>query len=99
VGTVLIRNKLRDLLQDRGSPADLAYLQALGATLKLTSRCGLGQTAANPAVTSIKSFPAAYQARMKRPKKDEAFLPAFDIQAALGASRAITGRDSVVFKA
>src|SRR5690606_36955894 len=48
VGTRLLRDRLAQIRAGQGRPEDLEYLQDLGETMKLTSRCGLGQTAANP---------------------------------------------------
>jgi [NiFe] hydrogenase diaphorase moiety large subunit len=97
VGCVLMRNKLEAILQGRGAAADLDYLKELGRTMKLTSRCGLGQTAANPVVTTIENFRPAYEACLSAKKAADAFRPSFDIQAALNTSRSLIGRDSEIF--
>ncbi len=48
VGNTLLKERLDRILHGNGERADLDYLQDLGETIKRTSRCGLGQTSANP---------------------------------------------------
>jgi len=95
VGTVLVLQRLEDILAGRGQAADVAYLRQLGETMRLASRCGLGQTAANPVLSTLDAFPEAYERRFV---DDHAFgQPRFDIQAALEEASGITGRSSVHF--
>jgi len=96
VGTVLMQRKLEDIIEGRGQIGDLGYLQELGNTVRLTSRCGLGQTAANPVLTTIQAFRPAYEALLRK-KSDEPCLPSFDIRAALEDSEGLVGRSSEVF--
>ena len=97
VGCVLMRNKLGAILQSRGAAADLDYLKELGRTMKLMSRCGLGQTAANPVISTLENFRPAYEACLSAEKAADVFLPSFDIQAALNNARSLIGRDSEIF--
>jgi [NiFe] hydrogenase diaphorase moiety large subunit len=96
VGTSLMQQRLERILGGRGQVGDLEYLQELGTTMKLTSRCGLGQTAANPVLSSLQAFRPAYEAVLRKPPEDGS-LPAFDIRAALEDSEALMGRTSDVF--
>lgn len=96
VGNVLLKNKLDDIIAGKGATADLDYLSELCATVKLTSRCGLGQTSPNPVEWTLKSFRPAYEARIKEPGDDVA-LPSFDINAALAVSEDLIGRKSEIF--
>jgi [NiFe] hydrogenase diaphorase moiety large subunit len=96
VGTLLMKQKLKGILEGRGAIRDLEYLQELGDTLKLTSRCGLGQTAANPILTTIQAFRPAYEALLRK-RPHEACLPSFDIRAALQESERLAGRSSEIF--
>jgi [NiFe] hydrogenase diaphorase moiety large subunit len=96
VGNILLKERLEQMLAGRGERADLAYLQELGETIKTMSRCGLGQTSANPVLSTIRSFPAAYESLLKDTRTD-GFRPTFDIGAALGEAQAIVGRRSVHF--
>jgi [NiFe] hydrogenase diaphorase moiety large subunit len=52
------------------------------------SRCGLGQTAANPVLTTLRNFPDLYDARIK----EDDFIPAFDIKDAMKEACSITGQ-------
>ena len=54
-----------------------------GGLLAKTSRCGLGTTAPNPILTTLKKFPEAYFDRLHRQVND-GLLPSFDLGAALG---------------
>ncbi len=94
VGNVLLKNRLDDVMQGKGEPADLTYLEELGHAVKSTSRCGLGQTSPNPILSSLKNFPALYQALVK---EGQPFQPTFDIQKALGTAKEIAGRPSMHF--
>jgi [NiFe] hydrogenase diaphorase moiety large subunit len=96
VGTALMRRKLEAIVEGRGETGDLEYLQELGGTMKLTSQCGLGQTAANPVLTTIQAFRPAYEALL-RARTAEPCLASFDIRAALHDSERLMGRSSEIF--
>ncbi len=95
VGNVLLKERIEKLLHGKGEPGDLDYLKDLGETMKTMSRCGLGQTAANPVLTSLANFPEAYQVRVKEHKT--IFQPTFDIKAAVAGAEKLAGRKSVVY--
>ncbi len=94
-GNVILKNIISNILNGKGQESDLDMLKTLGETVKITSRCGLGQTSPNPILSTLKNFPEVYKNRI--PKEEEGFRPSFDIQAALGDSKKITGRQSVHF--
>jgi [NiFe] hydrogenase diaphorase moiety large subunit len=94
-GNVLLKQRLTDIREGRGTPEDLEYLESLGTTVKTTSRCGLGQTSPNPVLTTLKNFREAYEALVK--EREDGAQPSFDIHKALGQSEALTGRKSVHF--
>jgi [NiFe] hydrogenase diaphorase moiety large subunit len=98
VGNVLMKQKLEQIIAGRGQVGDLEYLQELGATMKLTSRCGLGQTAANPVLTTIQAFRPVYEALLRRGTA-EPCVASFDIRAALQEAEKLAGRASEVFAA
>ena len=60
--TLLILNKI---MAGKGSSADLAMLESLSDTIQMTSLCGLGQTAPNPVLTTLKYFREEYEALIK----------------------------------
>jgi len=100
VGNVLLRNKLVEILQGHGAPEDLAYLEDLGRTTKLASRCGLGQTSPNPVLSTLENFRPAYEALLKKGrgrKDEEPLLASFNIQAALSDGATLAGRASSIF--
>ena len=96
VGNTLLLEKIRDILAGVGEPADLQYLEELGQTVITASRCGLGQTSANPVLTTLKNFRSEYESRLKEP--ESGMKPTFDIQAAMHEASSIAGRESVHFK-
>jgi NADH-quinone oxidoreductase subunit F len=56
VGTRHLVKLLEKICDGRGELADLEKLEKLGRTIKSGSLCGLGSTAPNPALTSLKYF-------------------------------------------
>jgi [NiFe] hydrogenase diaphorase moiety large subunit len=97
VGNVLLEHKLEDILAGKGDVADLADLERLGKTVKLASRCGLGQTSPNPVLSTLESFRPAYESLLRK-RKDPEFLQTFDIQSALTTANELQGRRSEIFK-
>jgi NADH:ubiquinone oxidoreductase subunit F (NADH-binding)/(2Fe-2S) ferredoxin len=56
VGTRHLVNILEKISRGKGEISDLARLEQLARTIKGGSLCGLGQTASNPVLTSLKYF-------------------------------------------
>ncbi|MBE6044521.1 MAG: 4Fe-4S dicluster domain-containing protein [Clostridium thermopalmarium] len=50
---------------NEGTEEDLLSLKELAETIKNTSLCGLGQTAPNPVLSSMRYFPDEYLAHVK----------------------------------
>jgi [NiFe] hydrogenase diaphorase moiety large subunit len=88
VGTITLLKQLEKILAGKGTASDLDKLAEIGNTVKTMSRCGLGQTAANPILTSMNSFPNLYQALLK----EGDFSPSFDLGEAVKEACAITGQ-------
>jgi heterodisulfide reductase subunit A-like polyferredoxin len=59
---------LTDICEGRGTPDMLDKLKAIGDTMKKGSLCGLGQTAPNPVLTTLKYFEHEYQAHIEDKK-------------------------------
>jgi len=93
VGNVLLKERLGQIIEGRGEPGDLKYLQELGEAVKMASRCGLGQTSANPVLTTLKNFRPAYMALVR--ENATGLQPTFDLRAAVADAEAIVGRQSV----
>ncbi|MCL2345180.1 MAG: NAD(P)H-dependent oxidoreductase subunit E [Desulfobulbus sp.] len=89
VGTSLLKNLMDKLHNGCGSPYDFAEIEKLNHLLQSMSHCGLGHTACNPVLDTIKKFRPAYEKHMKQ----QDFAPAFDLDRALAAARQMTGRD------
>jgi [NiFe] hydrogenase diaphorase moiety large subunit len=79
-GNVLIKKKFEKIAAGLGTASDLAELEAWSNLIKRTSRCGLGQTSPNPILTTMKSFPELYQAKL-RPSAE--FVPQFNLAEAI----------------
>jgi bidirectional [NiFe] hydrogenase diaphorase subunit len=60
VGTVHMHDLLTTITRGRGTETDLARLEQLSDLLKHTSLCGLGQTAPNPVVSTLRYFRDEY---------------------------------------
>jgi len=84
----LLRNKLAKILNARGVKQDIDDIIEWGRILK-ASRCGLGQTAANPILSSIKNFRHLYEEKIQKNKE---FDSGFDLGAAVKESCRVTGR-------
>ena len=55
---------LSDITRGNGSPEDIELLQEIGQSVNLGSLCGLGQTAPNPVLTTIRYFRDEYEAHV-----------------------------------
>jgi [NiFe] hydrogenase diaphorase moiety large subunit len=95
VGNRLLRDRLGQVVAGKASPEDLVYLQRLGETVKATSRCGLGQTSAQPVLTTLRSFRSEYERRVKARPAD--LLPTFDGAAAVAEAESLAQRRSAYF--
>lgn len=89
VGTSLLRNQFQKICDGHGTPKDLVELTEIAHLVQGYSHCGLGQTAANPILTTLERFPDLYQDRLKALR----FEPGFDLDGSLAVARAMTGRD------
>jgi [NiFe] hydrogenase diaphorase moiety large subunit len=84
----LMKNKLEKVLEGHGVKKDLTDLVEWGKILKV-SRCGLGQTAGNPILTSLKNFRYLYEEKIQ---KDKDFDSGFDMMEAVKDSCEAAGR-------
>jgi [NiFe] hydrogenase diaphorase moiety large subunit len=82
---------LDKVIEGRGTKADLKELENLGSTIKTMSRCGLGQTAANPVLTTLQNLAEIYRSKIG----EEEFVPSFQIDKALAEGIGIAGREPV----
>jgi bidirectional [NiFe] hydrogenase diaphorase subunit len=64
-GTVQMHDILHRITTGAASEDDLVTLKSLSDLLRDTSLCGLGQTAPNPVVSTLKYFPEEYTAHIR----------------------------------
>jgi NADH-quinone oxidoreductase subunit F len=65
IGTKRMLETLEKVCAGRGKPEDLDTLAELGEQIKASSNCGLGQTAPNPVLTTLRYFHDEYEAHIK----------------------------------
>jgi NADH:ubiquinone oxidoreductase subunit F (NADH-binding)/NAD-dependent dihydropyrimidine dehydrogenase PreA subunit/(2Fe-2S) ferredoxin len=65
-GTKQMLDILEDITDGRGRPGDIELLQEVAEAVKDGSLCGLGQTAPNPVLTSIRYFRDEYKAHIEK---------------------------------
>ena len=64
LGTKRMLEILERITKGQGREGDIASLELLASTIKKTSLCGLGQTAPNPVLTTIRYFRDEYEAHI-----------------------------------
>jgi NADH:ubiquinone oxidoreductase subunit F (NADH-binding)/(2Fe-2S) ferredoxin len=62
LGTVQLEEILNRITEGRGTLEDLDRLESLGEVVRETSLCGLGQTAPNPVMSTLRHFRGEYLA-------------------------------------
>jgi [NiFe] hydrogenase diaphorase moiety large subunit len=87
--TVILRDKLQKILDGNGTRNDIDELYTWAKLGKPANRCGLGQTAANPIITSIENFRGLYEDLVKT---DEGYLSSFNMEDAVAESCAAVDR-------
>lgn len=65
LGTKQMLDILTDITKGHGRPGDVELLQELAIAVKQGSLCGLGQTAPNPVLTTIRYFRNEYEAHIQ----------------------------------
>lgn len=89
VGTSLLKKQLDKIVDGHGSAGDVVELENLCQLVKNNSHCGLGQTAANPILTTLQRYPDLYQSQLKQ----ISYEPGFDLDGALETARRMAHRD------
>ena len=64
LGTKQLLEILKDICKGRGKPEDMDLLVELSHSVHGGSVCGLGQTAANPVLTTLRYFKSEYEAHI-----------------------------------
>jgi NADH-quinone oxidoreductase subunit F len=63
-GTQVMLDTLTRICDGQGQPGDIEALERLANTVKVASLCGLGQTAPNPVLSTLRHFRAEYEAHV-----------------------------------
>jgi bidirectional [NiFe] hydrogenase diaphorase subunit len=66
-GTVQMYRLLTKIIQGTATEEDLRRLESLCDLVRHTSLCGLGQTAPNPVLSTLRYFRQEYEARLRHP--------------------------------
>jgi [NiFe] hydrogenase diaphorase moiety large subunit len=80
---------MEKIVAGRSTLADMAATESLANSVVRMSRCGLGQTAPFPILTTMRSFPELYEARLAA----AAFEPRVTLHDALREAVAVQGRE------
>ena len=65
IGTKRMLEILERITEGKGEEGDIEKLEALANNIKATALCGLGQTAPNPVLSTLKYFRSEYEAHIK----------------------------------
>ncbi len=84
IGTVKIYHILNKFLEGNATEADLEQLEALCEMMQTTSLCGLGKSAPNPVLSSLKYFRHEYLSKIRRSEQPEEVPTAAAAAAAIG---------------
>lgn len=64
-GLKVMYDRMTDIVEGRGKEGDVEALEKLGRLIKSTSHCGLGQSAPNPILSTIRHFREEYDAHVR----------------------------------
>ena len=65
IGTKRMKEILDRIVEGKGEEGDIEKLERLAETIKATALCGLGNTAPNPVLSTLKFFRDEYEAHIK----------------------------------
>jgi NADH:ubiquinone oxidoreductase subunit F (NADH-binding)/(2Fe-2S) ferredoxin len=68
IGTHVMNEVLGRICEGQGREGDIEYLESLAGTVHELSLCGLGQTAPNPVLTTLKYFRHEYETHIRDKK-------------------------------
>jgi NADH:ubiquinone oxidoreductase subunit F (NADH-binding)/(2Fe-2S) ferredoxin/NAD-dependent dihydropyrimidine dehydrogenase PreA subunit len=75
-GLKVMLDKLTAITGGTGEPGDVAFLERLARHIQATSHCGLGQTAPNPVLSTIRYFRNEYEAHIREKRCPALMCPA-----------------------
>ena len=88
-GNALLVKSLEKIMVGSGTAAELVSIRQLGRLVKSTSRCGLGQTAPNPLLSTIENFADYYAGKVRQ---DVDFVSQFSLEHAVADACAAAHR-------
>ncbi|HSN70939.1 MAG TPA: NADH-ubiquinone oxidoreductase-F iron-sulfur binding region domain-containing protein, partial [Steroidobacteraceae bacterium] len=89
VGTSMLVAAMDKIHAGNGTQHELQEIDRLNTVLLKSAHCGLGHTACNPVLDTLRRFRPDYERKLR--SRD--FTPAFDLDGALAKARQLTGRD------
>ncbi|MFZ5573164.1 MAG: FAD-dependent oxidoreductase [Thermodesulfobacteriota bacterium] len=81
LGTTQLLKILTRITRGQGNPTDLDRIREIGATVTETSLCGLGQTCAKPAISTLRYFAKEYEDHIREHRCSGAVCDAMVISA------------------
>jgi [NiFe] hydrogenase diaphorase moiety large subunit len=88
-GNALLLKSLEKVMVGNGTVQDLDAIRDLGRLVRTASRCGLGQTAPNPLLSTLENFPELYRSRVRT---DVDYVSQFNLEFATAESTRVAGR-------
>jgi len=88
--SAMYRKTLDKIIAGNGKRSDIDAMLSWVPIAK-ASRCGLGQTAPNPIVSTIKNFRHLYEGKIRN--ADETFASGFDLNKSVSEAKAAVGRN------
>jgi [NiFe] hydrogenase diaphorase moiety large subunit len=88
-GNALLLKSLEKIMVGNGTAQDLDAIRHLGKLVRTASRCGLGQTAPNPLLSTLENFPELYRSRVRT---DVDYVSQFNLEFATAESTRVAGR-------
>jgi len=89
VGTSMLVAAMDKIRDGNGTQHELREMNRLNRVLLMSAHCGLGHTACNPILDTLRRFRPAYERKLRSLD----FAPAFDLDGALARARQMTRRD------
>jgi [NiFe] hydrogenase diaphorase moiety large subunit len=88
-GTTLLLKSLEKIMVGNGTVQDLEAIEQLGRMVRTASRCGLGQTAPNPLLSTLEHFADFYREQVRT---DVDYVSQFNLDYATAESNVVAGR-------
>ncbi|MFH0893742.1 MAG: NAD(P)H-dependent oxidoreductase subunit E [Bacteroidota bacterium] len=80
---VVLKNKLEKIIDGHGIMSDITEIESWATMLRKVTRCGLGQTSAQPVLTTVQNFRPLYETLVDKSKD---YISTFDMAASVAES-------------